>query len=514
MAEGENEIRWDGLCSRDSATRETALENIKQAIFRKAEFLRSVKETPYRSSEQLLNAASWDEFNKILARLLMLSKRCPFKDVREKSQSILKCVQELGIRIPRPLGHGPSRFIPEKEYLESFLKTQHYLLQMDGPLPLHYRHYIGIMAAARHQCSYLVNLHVNDFLHVGGDPKWLNGLENAPPKLQNLGELNKVLAHRPWLITKEHIEQLLKAEAHSWSLAELVHAVVLLTHYHSLASFTFGCGISPEIHCDGGHTFRPPSVSNYCICDITNGNHSMEEMHVNPAGSVSITDSFCEVEALMEKMKQLQECRDEEEASQEEMASRFEIEKRESMFVFSSDDEEVAPARDVSRHFEDTSYGYKDFSRHGMHVPTFRVQDYCWEDHGYSLVNRLYPDVGQLIDEKFHIAYNLTYNTMAMHKDVDTSMLRRAIWNYIHCMFGIRYDDYDYGEINQLLDRSFKVYIKTVVCTPEKATKRMYDSFWRQFKHSEKVHVNLLLIEARMQAELLYALRAITRYMT
>lgn len=50
-----------------------------------------------------------------------------------------------------------------------------------------------------------------------------------------------------------------------------------------------------------------------------------------------------------------------------------------------------------------------------------------------------------------------------------------------------RYDDYDYGEINQLLDRSFKVYIKTVVCTPEKVTKRMYDSFWRQFKHSEKV---------------------------
>uniref|UniRef100_A0A5F8AL42 Sestrin 1 n=1 Tax=Macaca mulatta TaxID=9544 RepID=A0A5F8AL42_MACMU len=378
--------------------------------------------------------------------------------------------EELGIRIPRPLGQGPSRFIPEKEilqvgsedaqmhalfadsfaalgrldnitlvmvfhpqYLESFLKTQHYLLQMDGPLPLHYRHYIGIMAAARHQCSYLVNLHVNDFLHVGGDPKWLNGLENAPQKLQNLGELNKVLAHRPWLITKEHIE---------------------------------------------------------------------------------VSDSFFEVEALMEKMRQLQECRDEEEASQEEMASRFEIEKRESMFVFSSDDDEVTPARDVSRHFEDTSYGYKDFSRHGMHVPTFRVQDYCWEDHGYSLVNRLYPDVGQLIDEKFHIAYNLTYNTMAMHKDVDTSMLRRAIWNYIHCMFGIRYDDYDYGEINQLLDRSFKVYIKTVVCTPEKVTKRMYESFWRQFKHSEKVHVNLLLIEARMQAELLYALRAITRYMT
>uniref|UniRef100_A0A674HX61 Sestrin 1 n=1 Tax=Terrapene triunguis TaxID=2587831 RepID=A0A674HX61_9SAUR len=401
----EGEVRWDGLCSRDASTRDAALENIRQAVLRRTTQISPVKEDPPPESSEghLASATALERLNEMLARLLMLSKRCPFRDVREKSASILSNVQELGIRIPRPLGHGPSRFIPEKE------------------------------AAARHQCSYLVNLHVNDFLHVGGDPKWLNGLENAPHKLQNLGELNKILAHRPWLITKEHIET---------------------------------------------------------------------------------TESFCEVEALMEKMKKLQECRDEEEASQEEMATRFEREKRESMSVCCSEDEESAPTRDVSRHFEDTSYGYKDFSRHGMHVPTFRVQDYSWEDHGYSLVNRLYPDVGQLIDEKFHIAYDLTYNTMAMHKDVDTSMLRRAIWNYIHCMFGIRYDDYDYGEINQLLDRSFKVYIKTVVCTPEKTTKRMYDSFWRQFKHSEKVHVNLLLVEARMQAELLYALRAITHYMT
>ncbi|MEQ2209508.1 hypothetical protein XENOCAPTIV_031042 [Xenoophorus captivus] len=241
------------------------------------------------------------------------------------------------------------------QYLGSFLRTQHYLLQMDGPLPLHYRHYICIMAAARHQCSYLVNLHVNDFLQVGGNSKWLNGLNEAPQKLQQLGEINKILAHRPWLLTKEHIEEM--------------------------------CG---------------------------------------------------EVEELMERMKQLQECRDDEEASQEEMATRFEKEKTESMLVVMSEDEECVPSRDISRHFEDTSYGYQDFSRRGEQVPTFRAQDYSWEDHGFSLVNRLYPDVGQMLDEKFQMAYNLTYNTMATHKDVDTSMLRRAIWNYIHCMFGIR----------------------------------------------------------------------------
>lgn len=44
-------------------------------------------------------------------------------------------------------------------------------------------------------------------------------------------------------------------------------------------------------------------------------------------------DESGEVEVLMERMKQLQECRDEEEASQEEMATRFEREKTESMLV-------------------------------------------------------------------------------------------------------------------------------------------------------------------------------------
>lgn len=32
-------------------------------------------------------------------------------------------------------------------YLDSFLKTQHYLLHMDGPLPFDCRHYIAIMVS-------------------------------------------------------------------------------------------------------------------------------------------------------------------------------------------------------------------------------------------------------------------------------------------------------------------------------------------------------------------------------
>ncbi|XP_069825732.1 sestrin-3 isoform X1 [Dendropsophus ebraccatus] len=400
------------------------------------------------------------------------------------------------------------------QYLESFLRTQFYMLRMDGPLPYHYRHYIAIMAAARHQCVYLINMHVDEFLNTGGSSEWLNGLEYVPQRLKNLNEINKLLAHRPWLITKDHIQKLVKTGENNWSLAELVHAVVLLAHYHALASFVFGSGINPERDHEPSNGLHLVVKNKLCVCDLANDN-SIENTGLM-SNSTENTDYESEIELLMERMKKLQEEREEEEASQEEMATRFEKEKKESLLVVSGAfDDDVVSMSNASRYIEDPGFGYKDFARRGEeHLPTFRAHDYSWEDHGFSLVNRLYSDIGHLLDDKFRMVYNLTYNTMATHEDVDTTMLRRALFNYVHCMFGIRYDDYDYGEVNQLLERSLKVYIKTVTCYPERATKRMYDGYWRQFKHSEKVHVNLLLMEARMQAELLYALRAITRHLT
>ncbi|CAI9535695.1 unnamed protein product, partial [Staurois parvus] len=118
------------------------------------------------------------------------------------------------------------------EYLRIFWKTQHQLLRMDGALSLPERHYVAIMAAARHHCVYLVSLHSTHFLQVGGDPCWLEGLNSAPLKLRRLNDLNKILAHRPWLITKEHIVSLVSSQGGNfWSLAELIQALVLLTHF-------------------------------------------------------------------------------------------------------------------------------------------------------------------------------------------------------------------------------------------------------------------------------------------
>lgn len=120
--------------------------------------------------------------------------------------------------------------------------------------------------------------------------------------------------------------------------------------------------------------------------------------------------------------------------------------------------------KSINHFIDDPMFTYQDFSRRGAeNVPsTFRVQDYSWDDHAFSLVNRLYNDVGHLLDFKFRAAYNLTYFTMADKTNVDTSRFRRGIWNYIQCIYGIRHDDYDYGEVNQVIKRNFDPLVMSV----------------------------------------------------
>lgn len=88
----------------------------------------------------------------------------------------------------------------------------------------------------------------------------------------------------------------------------------------------------------------------------------------------------------------------------------------------------------------------------------FRLQDYCWSDHGYALVRRFYPGAAGLLDEQFTVAETMTYHTyikMALFmwlivsrlhdsRNVNTDSFRRAIWYYTQRVLGMINDDYDY----------------------------------------------------------------------
>ncbi|GFS22754.1 sestrin-1 [Elysia marginata] len=428
------------------------------------------------------------------------------------------------------------------DYLRIFMSTQHFLLREDGPLSHDYRQYIAIMAAARHHCTYLVEVHEQDFLFHGGDPEWLKGLDHAPRKLRDLYEINKLLAHQPWLITKEHMLKLLKS-SEPWSLSELMHAIILLTHFHALCSFVFGCGISAEVDSQGGHTYvesvltstAPTSLStcssytstspsdaitttsSTTATTNTTGAASNGRSDVNSNGNCQVNgvESNVCVKALMEKMRQMQEAPSELKSAAERI-KQFNMEgKNTAEIAVPNSKQSASKSEIVNKYLQDGDFAYTDFhTRTCTEVQTFCACDYSWEDHGFSLANRLYADIGHYLDDKYSTAANMTYYTMGDLREVDTSSFRRAIWNYIHIMYGICHDDYDYSELNQLLEIKLKAYIKTLTCYPERLKKKDFDGVMKGFQHSEKVHVNLMVMEARQQAELLYALRALNCYLT
>lgn len=124
-------------------------------------------------------------------------------------------------------------------------------------------------------------------------------------------------------------------------------------------------------------------------------------------------DVDCGVETLMFRMKTLSEQSQLEETPYEELLKRFEKVESSTLELTLDLDVVSTPRGDVSRYIQDSQFVYQDFAKRGelTDIPTFRVQDYSWDSHGFSLANRLYNEVGTLLDEKFKTAYNLTYNT-------------------------------------------------------------------------------------------------------
>nr|XP_002129228.1 sestrin-3 isoform X2 [Ciona intestinalis] len=487
-----------------------------------------------------------------LASLLRLSIRCPFSDVRDRCSEILRDLKDKNVVVPTPVRVDVSRFIPRDEihpidtddeqahslysesfiqncrlehmvmvmglhpqYLQQFLDTNVHLLQSSGALSYEYRSYIAIMAAARHQCTYLVHLMEAQFLLQGGNREWLKGLDHIPAKLRALSKLNRLLAHRPWLVTAQDFKDLTEGDAASrWQHSQLAQAVVLLCHFHGLAIFCHGTGVNLELDHSKAHSFHTRSGSPTTPrSKPTSGSNTPVDFRQGRKSPPPQIEQIGDVEVLMERMRKLQE--EEEDVTTEERNRRFEIEKEEASYsLIPGASGPVGGAAYFARYVEDPQFSYQDFAKRDAHaeIPTFRAQDYNW-DHAFTVMTGYYGEVAELLDEKYKTAYNLTYKTLATRDNVDTTSLRRAIWMYVHCMYGIMYDDYNYSEVNQLLERPLKVFIKTVSCFPEKTTQAVYDGFWKQFRHSEKVHVNIMLLEARMQVGLLYGLRALTQCM-
>jgi len=174
---------------------------------------------------------------------------------------------------------------------------------------------------------------------------------------------------------------------------------------------------------------------------------------------------------------------------------------------------DFSPSNDLSRYTHEVEMRHSDFDVKSKLYGIFLVQEYGWREHGYELLRRFYPDIADLLDEEFTQTYSMTYNTFSTSTHIDTLPFRRAIWYYVQRVKGMCHDDYNYQEVNLLLNRDVKFFVKKIACIPDSITQHDFDDLGLELRPEEKCHIALLAMESHKQACLLYGLHAVMQYM-
>jgi sestrin len=431
-------------------------------------------------------------------------------EVAEAQGRVQRLLQDIFLRTGR-VTHLERVLAWHPSFLETWYLTQMCLMRGPGPLPGPWRNYIALLAAARHKCAYLVRLQEEEFRLNSGDARWLEGLHALPRKLQAWLPVNALLAHQPWLLTREHVAALSRG-ADAWSVSELVHAVAIQTAFTSLASICFALGLAPELDVPGSGPDEPP-----------------EDADAARAPTASEADRETELlneqkKILAELLKKRQKEDAEQQQQQQQQQQPAQEEDRVASFARAADAEEASASVSLSaspgpsaagleRYIGDYTMQHVDFDVKSRDYRPFKVHDYCWQEQGYALLSRYHPDLAPLLDQEFRHIFNLTYNTFSGTSDVDTSPFRNAIWYYVHRIKGLLHDDFNYRDVNTYLNIQLKVFVKKVACAPETIRKKDLAQIGG-YLPEEKVHIALLAAESRRQAELLYGLHALTKFLT
>jgi len=302
-------------------------------------------------------------------------------------------------------------------------------------------------------------------------------------------------------VKPQDIQQLTKGED-AWGVPELVQAVTILVTFHSLAAFASGLGITLELDRRGDVTYKMTPIL------LT---PSAEEIEPDPQGAKNN-------EELISRMRQFTDRSDTESVSS---VSSNNAEVTQKLFEESEiswkpktvqkNSERRKNINDFSHFHGGVEVAHEDYNVKSTEYKTFRLQEFSWEDQGFSLINRYYPGTGELLDELFTETFNLTDSVIFDSTNVDTSPFRQAVWYYVLRLKGMIHDDYEYSQVNACLNVTLKKYIKKVACYPELVTKGEYANMGVNLFDYEKAHINYLIMESRAQAELLYVFSALRR---
>eukprot|EP01016_Furgasonia_blochmanni_P031051 TRINITY_DN3213_c0_g4_i2.p1 TRINITY_DN3213_c0_g4~~TRINITY_DN3213_c0_g4_i2.p1 ORF type:complete len:327 (+),score=57.40 TRINITY_DN3213_c0_g4_i2:182-1162(+) len=172
----------------------------------------------------------------------------------------------------------------------------------------------------------------------------------------------------------------------------------------------------------------------------------------------------------------------------------------------------TSPILDKYCGVQSIQFGGMDFK--GGYKLTLDIE-YSWKSNGFSFTNEFFPELAKMIDQELDLLMKMSVNSFGGETNINTQPFRRAVWYYIDDIFGYKHEGFDSRQVNLILKRPIKSFIKKVTTSPWSISKQeiIGINFSFTLSSAEIAHTSLIACEAKFHLELMYALHAIQRMM-
>lgn len=142
-----------------------------------------------------------------------------------------------------------------------------------------------------------------------------------------------------------------------------------------------------------------------------------------------------------------------------------------------------------------------------------RAQEFSWDEQGFSVMSAFYSDMASLFDDKMRAAKYLSSSFLAGYEEEKYVKYNQSIWYHVQAQHGIHRDDINNEEIQKVMDENLKMFIN--ICSHGHInSSNILTKLGNDIGYSFKVFISIIVMEAKLQSELNYALEAVNKYMT
>jgi len=146
---------------------------------------------------------------------------------------------------------------------------------------------------------------------------------------------------------------------------------------------------------------------------------------------------------------------------------------------------------------------YHDFDPHSEDYRSYL--EFNWQDHAYYILRNYHPNGVDCIHQEIEYLSTLTTDSLGdKNSKLNTFPIRYAVCCYVEKILGYYHEDYNYSNVNKLLNVSYKTFIKNVACYPHKLKPEDFNDLNLAFNNEEILHIILLVSIIKERTQMTY----------